>query len=344
MLIQNIKSRNLWLWGETVMPTSETSEGQQLQSEIQDLDKENRELSSELTRVNRDMMGAPDDKKEELRSSQFQLTMDLSNNNTILEEKRSDLSTLASNGDTKVNNIGYTRSHTTPFKITALQSIDVTWDNPVGESYGIKTNFLQAWHNKPVTITFTGLSYIGAFGGYTVGNLAEVDQDNKSNIIKDAIRKSNDLVSEGMGFVSSAISTIQDVTNSDSADYAKGKYYTVEDDDIYQINNLMSLYGEGMFANSSANVASSWIHLVLENEPGSDGKAQYASFIGHIRNFNYKERVDQPFLYDFSCQFVGEPTISNKIGQGSINAKKDSNSLKLSLVTSNSGYSLGYGF
>ena len=340
MLIQNIKSRNLWLWGETVMPTSETSAANKIKSDIQELGEQKSELTQRLIKVNE--AGKKQGLTEDI---DIETATELSDVNSEIAWKNRELISMSQDGNAGiVNNIGYTSSHTTPFKITALQSIDVTWDNPIGESYGIKTNFLQAWHNKPVTITFTGLSYIGAFGGYTVGNLAEVDQDNKSNIIKDAIRKSNDLVSEGMGFVSSAISTIQDVTNSDSADYAKGKYYTVEDDDIYQINNLMSLYGEGMFANSSANVASSWIHLVLENEPGSDGKAQYASFIGHIRNFNYKERVDQPFLYDFSCQFVGEPTISNKIGQGSINAKKDSNSLKLSLVTSNSGYSLGYGF
>lgn len=341
MLIQNIKSRNLWLWGETVMPSSETSEANKLKSEIQDLEKEKSELMNKKSN---------DSSSDVFVKSKEEYQRGLSDINAKIKEKKSNLNALNrysyaySEYDSSINNVEYTRSYTTPFKITALQSIDVTWDNPIGESYGIKTNFLQAWHNKPVVINFTGLSYIGAFGGYTVGDLAEVAQDNKSNGVLDLIRKSNDIVSTGLGYASSAISKVQDVTNSDSADYAKGKYYTVEDDDIYQINNLMSLYGEGMFTNSSANVSSSWIHLVIENEPGSDGKEQYASFIGHIRNFNYKEHIDQPFLYDFTGQFVGEPTISNKIGKGNINAKKDSSSLKLSLVTSNSGFSLGYGF
>ena len=341
MLIQNIKSRNLWLWGETVMPSSETSEANKLKSEIQDLEKEKSELMNKKSN---------DSSSDVFVKSKEEYQRGLSDINAKIKEKKSNLNALNrysyaySEYDSSINNVEYTRSYTTPFKITALQSIDVTWDNPIGESYGIKTNFLQAWHNKPVVINFTGLSYIGAFGGYTVGDLAEVAQDNKSNGVLNLIRKSNDIVSTGLGYASSAISKVQDVTNSDSADYAKGKYYTVEDDDIYQINNLMSLYGEGMFTNSSANVSSSWIHLVIENEPGSDGKEQYASFIGHIRNFNYKEHIDQPFLYDFIGQFVGEPTISNKIGKGNINAKKDSSSLKLSLVTSNSGFSLGYGF
>ena len=345
MLIQNIKSRNLWLWGETIMPTSEISEGQQLKSEIQDLDKENKDLSSKLTKVNHDIMGAPADKKEELQSSQFRLTKGLSINKESLEEKKSDLSTLASSGDTKVNNVGYTRTYTTPFKITALQSMDITWDNPIGESYGIKTNFLQAWHNKPVSINFSGLSYIGAFGGQTVGDLSQTAKASNDNSFKGLINKSNevmgDLLGKGQNFITN---TVQDIANNDSAEYAKGKYYTVVDDDIYQINKLMSLYGEGMFTSVGADKASSWIHLVLENEPGSNGSNQYAAFVGHIRNFNYKERVDQPFMYDFTCQFIGEPTISEKVGQGQIEAKQDSSSLKLSLVTSNSGFSLGYGF
>lgn len=344
MLIQNIKSRNLWLWGETVMPSSEPSESSQLKSEIQDLEKEKSELINKKSN---------DSSVDVLVKSTEEYQQGLSDVTAKIAEKKSNLKALNkeqgysyaySEYDSFINNVEYTRSYTTPFKITALQSIDITWDNPIGESYGIKTNFLQAWHNKPVVINFTGLSYIGAFGGYTVGDLSEVAQDNKSNVVQDLIRKSNDIISTGLGYASSAISKVQDVTNSDSADYAKGKYYTVEDDDIYQINQLMSLYGEGMFTKEKSSIASSWIHLVIENEPGSDGKAQYASFIGHIRNFNYKERVDQPFLYDFTGQFVGEPTISNKIGKGNINAKKDSSSLKLSLVTSNSGFSLGYGF
>lgn len=345
MLIQNIKSRNLWLWGETVTPSSEISEEQQLQAEIQDLEHDKSKKINEFKTYSQIQENATD--------TAVQYQKELSDTNAKIKEKRSDLNVLtkksgsnysSSNNDSSVNNVNYTRSYTIPFKITALQSVDITWDNPIGESYGIKTNFLQAWHNKPVSIHFSGLSYIGAFGGQTVGDLAQINNSNKSSI-KDQINKSNSVIENAFGQVQNFLTnTIQDITNSDSAEYAKGKYYTVEDDDIYQINKLMSLYGEGMFTNANADKSSSWIHLILENEPGSNGSNQYAAFVGHIRNFNYKERVDQPFMYDFTCQFIGEPTISEKVGQGQIEAKQDSSSLKLSLVTTNSGFSLGYGF
>lgn len=349
MLIQTIKSRNLWLWGETVVPSSESSEANKLKSDIQDLSKQRTEKSIQLDMANKKLMNDPENSsiQKEHGAITKKLQESQSSINADIEQKQEQLKEVQNiNSGGEVNNIKYTREYTTPFKITALQSIDIQWDNPVGESYGIKTNFLQAWHNKPVNINFTGLSYIGSFGGETVGNLAqEVEQENQSKFDKFKSSINSSLISDNVtGNISKLMNTVQDATNSDTADYAKGKYYTVVDDDIYQINKLMSLYGEGMFSNANADISSSWIHLVLENEPNENGTSQYAAFVGHIRNFTYKERVDKPFLYEFTCQFVGEPTISEKVGQGKIEAKQDSNALKLSLVTSNSGYSLGYGF
>lgn len=335
MLIQNIKSRNLWLWGETVMPSEEQSMITEIKSNKLGLEQKKSKLINEF-KIYSETHENPDGITDAYQT-------DLSNINA--EIQLLDDSLKEQNYDTTVNKVHYSREFTTPFKITALQSIDITWDNPIGESYGIKTNFLQSWHNKPVTISFSGLSYIGSFGGQTVGDLSQTAKASNDNSFKGLINKSNEVMGDIFGKGQNIITnTIQDITNNDSAEYAKGKYYTVEDDDIYQINKLMSLYGEGMFTNANADKSSSWIHLILENEPGSNGSNQYAAFVGHIRNFNYKERVDQPFMYDFTCQFIGEPTISEKVGQGQIEAKQDSSSLKLSLVTSNSGFSLGYGF
>lgn len=340
MLLQTVKSRNLWLWGEKVTPTAETSEAQKIKADIQALGE------SKSKKINEWKVYS--ETHEDVDKTSLSYQENIGKLEANIQEKKSNLNNLSF--DNVVNNVKYTRTYTTPFKITALQNIDINWDNPVGESYGIKTNFLQAWHNKPVLINFSGLSYIGAFGGKTVGDLAEESGTKAKNggvlsSIKSTLSSTNSAVSNVTGKIQNFTNTIQDVANSDSAEYVKGKYYTVVDDDIYQINQLMSLYGEGMFNKANANVSSSsWIHLVLENEPGSDGSSQYAAFIGHIRNFKYQERVDKPFLYDFTCQFVGEPTISNKVANGKINAKQDANAIKLSVIASDSGYSLGYGF
>lgn len=336
MLLQTIKSRNLWLWGETVMPSAATSKAEELKAEIQDLEKQEKIMSSELTIINHDLNGVPSgEKRETLLAKQAQLNQDLTQTHSDFEERKSDLNNVSSAGNTgTVNNISYSRIFTDPFKITALQNVSFIWDNPIGESYGIKTNFLQAWHNKPVQIQISGLSYIGAYGGKTVGNLRDTSGSSRYD-------------ARDLG-INTAIQSNADIFNKLSSDYfnkTTNTYETIVDDDIYQINKLMSLYGEGMYTSAGSDVASPWIHLLLENDPGGqESKDQFVAFIGHIKNFNYKEDASKPFLYSFDLTFVGEPAITKYIAEAEINAEQDKNALKLTVVASDTGYSLGYGF
>lgn len=336
MLLQTIKSRNLWLWGESVMPSSATSAAEELKAEIQDLEKQEKTMSSELTTINHDLNGVPSgEKREALLAKQAQLNQDLTQTHSDFEEKKSDLNNVSSAGNAgTVNNIPYSRIFTDPFKITALQNVSFIWDNPIGESYGIKTNFLQAWHNKPVQIQVSGLSYIGAYGGKTVGNLRDTSGSSRYD-------------ARDLG-INTAIQSNADIFNKLSSDYfnkTTNTYETIVDDDIYQINKLMSLYGEGMYTSAGSDVASPWIHLLLENDPGGqESKDQFVAFVGHIKNFNYKEDASKPFLYSFDLTFVGEPAITKYIAEAEINAEQDKNALKLTVVASDTGYSLGYGF
>lgn len=336
MLLQTIKSRNIWLWGEIVVPSVESSEANKLKAEIQDTNKELKkyeDLNSKTT---------DEDSKKAFSKYEGLLQADIKAKEKELEDVQK-----VNNAGT-VNNVNYTREYTTPFKITALQSIDIQWDNPIGESYGIKTNFLQSWHNKPVNINFTGTSYFGAFGGETVGDLAEAMEDNRSSVTKsveNVTGKVGNLIGTGVTKVNSAINAVQDGLNKDKlVSEVEGKYNIIVDNDIYKINNLMSRYGEGMFTSQNAADSSFWVHLLIENEVGADGVKSYAIFVGHIKHFSYRENINKPFLYDFTCQFVGEPTQTQAIKQGTIEAQQDKNSLKLSLIASDSGYSLGYGF
>lgn len=339
MLIQNIKSRNLWLWGETVMPSSETSEANKLKSEIQDLEHDKSKTVNENIIANE--IASENKVTPDLGENTSRLDNKLESIQSSINKKQSELKEVQNiNSGGEANNIKYTREFTTPFKITALQSIDIQWENPVGESYGLTTNFLQSWHNKPVRIMFRGTSYIGAFGGDTVGNLDDIE--NKNDIFNKAG------VSTVTGLASSFISTVQNGLNRDkSTADAKGKYYLEPDDDIFKINDLLSKYGEGMFYNKISRDSSTWIYLLIENEMGQikdEKNLSYATFIGHITHFDYKENIQNPFLYDFNCTFVGEPTLTEKVKSGDIKANQDKNSLKLSMVSSNSGFSLGYGF
>ena len=340
MLLQTIKSRNLWLWSETITPVGMVTERNKLEAEKAILNKMYVDKSQEIRKVENTLpskiSGISTDTVAQNESKLLQDQKELSNIQANINKNTSELNNLSTNDFEAMNKI-YQRAYTDPFKITALQNVDFVWDQSVGESYGIKANFLQAWHNKPVNISFSGVSYIGAFGGKTVGDLSQLGKEqSKWDQIKNVAGAS--VVSDALTSVSRAIQT--DNTNEETV----GKYDVIVDDDVYKINSLLSLYGDGMYANSKSKDSSTWIHLLLENELGTDGTLSYASFIGHIKNFTYKENVSKPFLYDFTCQFVGSPVITESINGAKIDATADKNSLKLTVVASENGYSLGYGF
>lgn len=333
MLLQTVKSRNLWLWGETVMPAEATSEAQEIKDHIQKLEKHKSKVSQKLLQetISSDTYVSPE---TEVSSSE------LAKINEKIKQDRNKLDTIAKSGNIVSNNTTYKRTFTDPFMITALQNVSFDWDNPIGESYGIKTNFLQAWHNKPVNIMVSGLSYIGAYGGKTVGRLDNSNTATGKDALDLGVNTSslfsgNSISTDILGNISSSLVTKKTADN----------YETIVDDDIYKINKLMSLYGEGIYTSAGSDVSSSWIHLLLENDPGGqESDDQYVAFIGHIKKFTYKEDVSKPFLYQFDFTFVGEPAITKNINEAQIHAEQDRNSLKLTVVASDTGYSLGYGF
>ena len=332
MLLQTVKSRNLWLWGEVVQPASTLSYRNQLLDARADLEDKKSTLSEELVTLNKQNKG----QSEEAKSLQLALK-------SVQEELSKIEEEITNFNDTDfadyVDEKDIFSTFTNPFKITALQSIDVTWDNPIGESYGISSNFLQSWHNKPVSISFKGISYMGAFGGDTVGNLS----DNANDGVNEIANKVNSAVSSVTGAVSNFISNVQEGAQQKiSGIDVEGKFGPVVDEDIKKINQLLSKYGEGLFTENTEN-KSPYVYLLMENS-GSANKDSFVTFIGHIKNFTYSERADKPFLYDYTVQFVGEPVITATAAKAKINAKADSNSVKLTVVASDSGYSLGYGW
>lgn len=342
MLLQTIKSRNLWLWGEIISSAISTDKSTSLKAEIAQLEEKRSKVQNEL--LNRRANASEEWKNNKYKESEA-LTAEIN-------AKEEELKNLTTTG------LGVTTysTYTTPFKITALQSVDVTWDNPVGESYGLTANFLQSWHNKPVNITFKGISYMGAFGGDTVGKLSSPDNASISNKdVTSAGYQVNHLankISKGFTSVSQSISNFSNNTNisgirSDAT--IDGKYDVVIDTDVENINRLLSNYGEGLYPQQDKN-GSPYIYLLIENpgsginNQGSSKSTGFVTYVGHIKNFTYSERVDKPFLYDYTVQFVGEPTLENAIRQAGIEAKQDASSVKLTVVTSDSGFSLGYGW
>lgn len=341
MLLQTIKSRNLWLWSE-IITSSIRGDGSKLKAEIA-------QLEEKLNKNREEMLNATSSATQSWVEDK---SIESSKLNAEIKQKQEQLRKLNETDDDWIT----TSRYTTPFKITALQSVDVTWDNPVGESYGLTANFLQSWHNKPVNITFKGISYMGAFGGDTVGKLSSPDNASISNKdVTSAGYQVNHLannISKGFTSVSQSISNFSNNTNisgirSDAT--IDGKYDVVIDTDVENINRLLSNYGEGLYPQQDKN-GSPYIYLLIENpgsgynNQGSSKSTGFVTYVGHIKNFTYSEHTDKPFLYDYTVQFVGEPTLENAIRGAQIKAQQDSSSVKLTVLTSDSGYSLGYGW
>lgn len=341
MLLQTIKSRNLWLWSE-IITSSIRGDGSKLKAEIA-------QLEEKLNKNREEMLNTT---SSSTQSQIEEKSIESSKLNAEIKQKQEQLRKLNETDDDWIT----TSRYTTPFKITALQSVDVTWDNPVGESYGLTANFLQSWHNKPVNITFKGISYMGAFGGDTVGKLSSPDNASISN--KDVtgvgyqVNHLANNISKGFTSVSQSISNFSNNTNisgirSDAT--IDGKYDVVIDTDVENINRLLSNYGEGLYPQQDKN-GSPYIYLLIENpgsgynNQGSSKSTGFVTYVGHIKNFTYSEHTDKPFLYDYTVQFVGEPTLENAIRGAQIKAQQDSSSVKLTVLTSDSGYSLGYGW
>lgn len=333
MLLQTVKSRNLWLWGEIVEQASAENYRDQLLTERAYLEQQYSTQSEILTSYNNGGLG-----QSEGALKVQQLMAKLQEQINLINEKIEAVNDL---NVTQVSGGLTSSTYTNPFKITALQSIDVTWDNPIGESYGISSNFLQSWHNKPVSISFKGISYMGAFGGETVGDLS----DDNSDGVNEVAKKVNSAVASVTGGISSFMNKVQEgVQQKISGVDVEGKFGPVIDEDIKKINQLLSKYGEGLFTENVEN-KSPYIYLLMENSGSANStKGSFVTFIGHIKNFTYSERADKPFLYDYTVQFVGEPVITEKAAKANIDAKNDSNAIKLTVVATDTGYSLGYGW
>ena len=330
MLLQTVKSRNLWLWGEILKIRDNVVYLDALKTQKAELEQRLQANKNLLTELN---------KKENQTENDKNLALAY---NKRIAELNAEINTIQQKiDDAKKSSIAIKpvviRTYTDPFKITALTSIDVTWDNPIGESYGITSNFLQSWHNKPVNISFKGISYMGAFGGSTVGNLGNDETNAVSKV-------ANNVVSTVTGSINSFTDKIQTVLNQKiSGLEVEGKFDPVVDYDIKNISDLLSNYGEGPFTKNVTNT-SPYIYLLMENSGGANTENGFVTFIGHIKNFTYSEHSDKPFLYDFTVQFVGEPIITQRAAEAEIKAKQDSNNVRLTVIASDSGYSLGYGW
>jgi len=354
MLLKTIKSRNIWLWSETVFPGVYVDYARKIDTELI-TSKETLGKLQNSQIIQNDVAWRSTPSSDFGSSSAINAAEQAATNEYIgrLENERNIMPTTEPQTVIKTE-------YTTPFYLKGVQDVDTTWDHVVGESAGLTANYLQAWHHKPITVRLSGLSYFGAYDGVVVDMAATLAQIRESENaissstsavadITQSISAASSFVAKGVSAVSQGVNTARDFLNKVSNTIESESYDNVLDQDIERVKELMSAYGEGP-AISNKTKGSSWINMLIENEPGaqatnsSGGEKGYVVFTGFIKRFTYKESVDKPFVYQYNLEFIGVPTNIDQIRNATIVAKKDTDTLKITMLNTQSGLGIGYGF
>jgi len=236
--------------------------------------------------------------------------------------------------------------------LTGITRIQMRWSHEVGSRQGLTANFLQSWYNKPVEIDISGESYMGMDNSDGIGYHPDIKvaQDSSNKKYFDKLQSSvNSADSKIPGFIRTAASltisgsrTIFSVAAkvTSVAEKAIGAVNSVTgsiqkalstvfasdpttvsphaDNTIGILKTLVSYFNYGPIIGAKPPTTENYKNLrhvlILENEKGENGKAlPYEVYYGYIKDLEYTEDINAPFVYTFSFKFVGLPQLSTDI-------------------------------
>jgi hypothetical protein len=106
-----------------------------------------------------------------------------------------------------------------------------------------------------------------------------------------------------------------------------------EDKTVYNLKRLISYYRSGPFNYKGTPYKNISHVLLIENEQGMgltksldgsvSGESTFSTFIGYIRDFNYIESVENPFVYEYTVHFIGLPDAGTVLTNSKDHAKVD---------------------
>lgn len=342
MLLSTIKSRNIYLWSETVMPATEEDTARTYQQTLENLTIKINDNNENLTILN-DLKNAGTISDEDYTAKSTPIMQE----NAALTAQYNALVANDAAALSNLNTISYNTYYSVPFSLTGLQTVQTTWEHTVGEVQGLTSNFLQAWHHKPVTVAIKGASYFGAYDG-TVLDIETIrntlNNDANEATAQSILTQANNAVSSALSTAADWVNTLGETLNSTATVDTLKPSDNVIDKDIFNLKTLVSAYGEGPLS-SNLTKGATRVHMLIENEPGAaDTTNCYVTFTGFIKRFDYTESIDNPFVYMYTVEFVGTPSDVTSVDNAKLQAKKDSDAMTVSLTTSSAGISLGYGF
>jgi len=107
------------------------------------------------------------------------------------------------------------------------------------------------------------------------------------------------------------------------------------DTSIGTLKSLVSQFNYGPFASPVGTFANIRHVLIIENDPGKGGSVTpYFIFYGFIRDFEYTEAVEAPFVYDYTVRFVGVPQLKDKLTSAIAQVGKEQSAFALTVTSS----------
>jgi hypothetical protein len=262
----------------------------------------------------------------------------------LAQEMKSRRIVVGAIGDTKDKDTGILKTgviSSTFIPLVGVQRLTIRWTHDVAVRSGLTANFLQPWYNKPVEISITGESYMGAFSNTGIGASVSAFKTNVSKSeeqIQQSVKTSyagriptwlnkftDSKVASAMRTVPQFLSklgqqitdttqktfdTIQKFWDSFAPSSDSGTSPHI-DASLGALKTLVSYFNYGPFSNEARNIYNVRHVLIVENEIGQDGnQVPYSVFYGYIRNLEYMESIETPFVYEYSFDFIGIPQLA----------------------------------
>ena len=102
-----------------------------------------------------------------------------------------------------------------------------------------------------------------------------------------------------------------------------------EDRTVYNLKKLISYFSFGPFQYRGANKKDLAHVIIIENEAGQNAseakEGSFSTFIGAIKDFNYQESVENPYVYEYTINFIGLPDTQSVLTQAKADAIEDTN-------------------
>ena len=194
-------------------------------------------------------------------------------------------------------------------------------------------SFLSPFNNWELYASLPVKSILSSAGKSAVELKAFIETHSPTWLPNNSPLKSN--IGSVISGVSSALSSVTNPVGGylknalqKNVELLKRNIGPKEDKTVDNLKKLISYFDYGPYRKKPGYSKIQHI-LLIENETGNNStdtsgtSSAFATFIGYVRDLNYTESIDAPFIYDYTVSFIGLPDTAMTIEQSTVNATTD---------------------